>query len=62
MRDFWAFISGVAVGILAATGVYALEKDGKTIPIEYDEGEVDGMEEETEEDTDNDGRLIVRGT
>ncbi|MBC17599.1 MAG: hypothetical protein CL942_11185 [Desulfovibrio sp.] len=62
MRDFWTFIGGVAVGILAVTGVYALEEDEKPSSIEHDESEVDEMEEETEEDTDTDGRLIVRGT
>lgn len=61
MRDFWTFIGGVAVGILAVTGVYVLEEDKKPSSIEYDEGEVDEMEEEAEEETD-DGRLIVRAS
>ena len=57
MKDFWTFIGGVAVGILAVTGVYALEEEEKC-SVEYDEGEA----EELEEETDDDGRLIVRGT
>nr|WP_321257909.1 hypothetical protein [uncultured Pseudodesulfovibrio sp.] len=62
MRDFWTFIGGVAVGILAVTGVYALEDDEKPSSIKYDEGEVDEMEEEIAEETDDDGRLIVRAS
>lgn len=62
MRDFWTFIGGVAVGILAVTGVYALEEDEKPSSIEHDEGEAEELEEEIEEETDDDGRLIVRKT
>ncbi|BDQ36819.1 hypothetical protein SYK_11790 [Pseudodesulfovibrio nedwellii] len=60
MRDFWTFIGGVAVGILAVTGVYALDEDGRPRSVEYDEDEVDELEDEIEEEGDDDGRLIVR--
>lgn len=62
MRDFWTFIGGIAVGILAVTGVYALEEGEKPSSLEYDQGEMDEMEEEIEEETDEDGRLIVRAS
>lgn len=57
MRDFWTFIGGVAVGILAVTGVYALEEDEKPRFVEHEEDE---LEDEIEEETGDDGRLIVR--
>ena len=59
MREFWAFIGGVAVGILAVTGVFALEH-GKPRSFEYEEDELDELEEDTKEETDGEGRLIVR--
>lgn len=61
MRDFWTFVGGVAVGILAVTGVYALEEDTPS-SIDHDEGEMDELEDEIEEEIDDDGRLIVRAS
>lgn len=64
MRDFWTFIGGVAVGILAVTGVYALE-DEKPSRVEYDANTMDEMEtpeaqeSEVEEEADGDEVLIV---
>jgi len=60
MRDFWKYVGGIAIGILAVTGVYALDEDEKPRSIEYDEGEMDEVDDEAEEGTDDDGRLIVR--
>ena len=62
MKDFWTFIGSVAVGILAVTGVYALEEEGKPTSIEYDDDEVNELADEIEEETDGDGRLIVRAS
>jgi len=62
MRDFWTFIGGVAVGILAVTGVYALEEDEKPCPVDYDEGEAGELEDGIAEETDDDGQLIVRAS
>lgn len=67
MRDFWTFVGGVAVGILAVTGVYALE-DEKSDPVEHDAGTVGEMEtleaqeSEVEDDLDDDEKLIVRAS
>jgi len=60
MRDIWTFIGGIAVGILAVTGVYALEEDTPR-SVEHDEDNADGLEDETEE-ADDDDRLIVRAS
>ena len=60
MRDFWTFISGVAVGILAVTGAFAMEEDGKPRSVECDEDELDELEDDTKEETDGEGRLIIR--
>ncbi len=62
MRDFWTFIGGVAVGILAVTGVFALEEDGKPRAVECDEDELEELDEEIEEEAGDDGEdeLIVR--
>lgn len=47
MRDLWAFIGGVAVGIMVATGVFAREDDEKLRFVEHDEDELeDRIEEE----------------
>lgn len=62
MREFWAFIGGVAVGILAVTGVFAMEEDGKPRSVECDEDELDEQEEEIDEETDEEGELIVRAS
>ncbi len=62
MRDFWTFIGGVAVGILAVTGVFAMEEDEKPRSVERDEDELDELEENMEEDADDDGELIVRAS
>jgi len=56
MRDFWTFIGGVAVGILAVTGVFAMEEG----TVEHDEDEADELEDEIEEETDDEERVIVR--
>ncbi|BDQ38472.1 hypothetical protein SYK_28320 [Pseudodesulfovibrio nedwellii] len=58
MKDFWTFIGGVAVGILAVTGVYAFEEE-TTRFVEHDENEAEKLEDEIEEDTDDEGELIV---
>jgi hypothetical protein len=60
MKDFWAFIGAVAVGILAVTGVYAFEKETSRF-VEHDENEEKELEDEIEEETD-DGELIVRAS
>lgn len=62
MRDFWTFIGGVAVGILAVTGVFATEEENKPRSIENNGDEVEEMEDETEDDVDDEGRLIVRSS
>ncbi|AMK11223.1 hypothetical protein [Pseudodesulfovibrio indicus] len=59
MRDFWTFIGAVVVGILAVTGVYALEEDEKPRFVEHEEDE---LEDEIEEETADDERLIVRAS
>ena len=59
MRDFWTFIGGVAVGILAVTGVFAMEEEDTPSSIAHDENELDELEDEIEEEADDDGRLIV---
>lgn len=50
MREFWAFIGGVAVGILAVTGVFAMERDGKPRSVECDEDELEELEDEMKGD------------
>jgi len=60
MRDFWAFIGGVAVGILAVTGVFATEEGYKPYSIESDEDEMEEVKGETEEETEGYGKLIIR--
>ncbi|WP_419788111.1 hypothetical protein [Pseudodesulfovibrio sp.] len=60
MRDFWTFMGGVAVGILAVTGVFAMEEDEKPRFVEHDEDETDELEDEREKEVDDDGRLIVQ--
>jgi len=62
VRDFWAFIGGLAVGILAVTGVFATEEENKPRSIENDEDEMEEVENENEEETDDDGKLIVRSS
>ena len=62
MRDFWTFIGGVAVGILAVTGVFAMEEDGKPRSVEHDEDETNELEDERKKETDDGGRLIVRSS
>ncbi|WP_207261910.1 hypothetical protein [Desulfovibrio sp. Huiquan2017] len=57
MRDFWTFIGGVAVGILAATGVFAMEEDSEPLSAQ---GDREGLDDENEEEADDDDRLIVR--
>jgi hypothetical protein len=62
MRDFWTFIGGVAVGILAVTGVFAMEEDDEPRSVEHDADKTDGLEDEVEKVADDDGRLIVRAS
>jgi hypothetical protein len=57
MRDFWTFIGGVAVGILAVTGVFAMEEENAPRSGEESREE---LNKEIKEDTDDDERLIVR--
>ena len=57
MKDFWAFIGGVAVGILAVTGVFAMEEETAPRSVEDDR---ENPDDEIEEETDDDKRLIVR--
>jgi hypothetical protein len=61
MRDFWTFIGGVAVGILAVTGVFAMEEEDKPRSVECNEDELEELEKEIEEEAD-DERLIVRAS
>jgi len=49
MREFWTFIGGVAVGILAVTGVFASEDEYKLHSSGHDEDETEEVEGETEE-------------
>nr|WP_321513361.1 hypothetical protein [uncultured Pseudodesulfovibrio sp.] len=58
MREFWTFIGGVAVGILAVTGVFATEEGYKPRSIENDENETEELEDGTEKGTDGDGECI----
>jgi len=62
MRDFWTFIGGVAVGILAVTGVFAMEEDEKPRFVEHNKDETDELEDERKKDADDDGGLIVRAS
>ena len=63
MRDFWTFIGGVAVGILAVTGVFAMEEEDKPCSHDHDEEEQEELEEEDiAEETDDGCRLIVRAS
>ena len=62
MREFWTFIGGVAVGILAVTGVFATEKENRSLPIEDDGDGVEELEDEVEEETDEESKLIVRSS
>lgn len=39
MRNLWTFLGGVAVGILAVTGVFAMGEEGTSRPVEEDEVE-----------------------
>jgi hypothetical protein len=59
MKEFWTFIGGVAVGILAVTGVFAIEEETSPRFIEGGRKEPD---DEIEEETDDDERLIVRAS
>jgi hypothetical protein len=61
MREVWAFIGGVAVGILAVTGVFAMEEDEKFRSVEHDEDDLDELEDEREDETVDD-ELIVRAS
>lgn len=62
MRDFWTFIGGVAVGILAVTGVFAMEEDDKPRSVEQDEEEADELEDEIEGEAYGNEGLIVRAS
>ncbi len=62
MRDFWTFIGGVAVGILAVTGVFAMEEDEKPRSVDQGEDETDELEDEIEGEADGDEGLIVRAS
>lgn len=57
MKDFWTFVGGVAVGILAVTSVFAMEEETVPRSVE-DDREKPGNE--IEEETDYDKRLTVR--
>lgn len=62
MREFWTFIGGVAVGILAVTGVFAMEEESNPCSIEHDEDEMEELKDETEEEAGGGERLIVRSS
>jgi hypothetical protein len=62
MRDFWTFIGGVAVGILAVTGVFAMEEEDKPRTVEQDEEEADELEDEIKKEADGNEGLIVRAS
>ena len=62
MRGLLTFIGGVAVGILAVTGIFAMEEDEKSRSVECDEDEMEEQEEEIDEETDDEGELIVRAS
>ncbi len=57
----FTIIGGVAVGILAVTGVFATEEQNKLCSIEHDEEEVEEDDEINEENIDEEG-LIVRSS
>ena len=59
MRGIISFIGGVAVGILAVTGVFAMDEDESLSSIECDD-ELELEDELEDEETDDDGVLIVR--
>jgi len=61
MRDFWTFIGGIAVGILAVTGVYAMDKEEPS-SLGHDEDVPEELDEDIEEETDDDGKLTVRSS
>lgn len=46
MRGLWTFIGGVAVGILAVTGVFATEEETKPNPINYEEDDTEELEDD----------------
>jgi len=59
MREFWTFVGGVAVGILAVTGVFAMDENESLSSVDYDD------EHELEKGADNDdvddyGAVIAR--
>ncbi len=62
MRDFWTFIGGVAVGVLAVTGVYAMDDEDTLASVDHDDEELEELEAEDEEITDDDGELVVEGS
>ncbi len=62
MREFWTFIGGVAVGILAVTGVFATEEENRTLHCEGEGDEMEELEDEVEEETDEERKLIVRSS
>ena len=57
MRGILTFIGGLAVGILALTGVYAMEEEESPSAIESD-GELE-LEEDVESDEVNDDDAMV---
>jgi hypothetical protein len=59
MRDVWKVLGGVAVGILAVTGVMAMDEEQSSF-VEHDEQELDEPEDENEEGPLGDEKLIVR--
>ena len=54
MRGILTFIGGLAVGILAVTGVFAMEESNPR-SVEHDEDEMEEMETEVKEKTDDEG-------
>lgn len=62
MRGILTFIGGLAVGILAVTGVFAMEEEGKPSLVEHSDEEDEKEEDKHKETTDDDGELITRSS
>jgi hypothetical protein len=56
------FYGGVAVGILAVTGVFAMEEDDKPRSVEHSEEGLEEQEDDIEEKPNGDEALIVRAS
>lgn len=59
MREFWTFIGGVAVGILAVTGVYAMDEEDNSSSVDTDD-ELEIEKDKENDDMTGDDAVVVR--